>query len=414
MNYRDIRTLLAIATLLTTIAFSEDDPERSTRDYILNGKVMDSDDNWLNDAEVLLSPIGAKTTTDPNGDFSLPFTISKPLKPNKRGFIASLTIRKEGHNDKIIRIKSPDFFPEAKPLVAKLTPIAVDESIIGFTTEIDLANAAMTGKGKGTEAEFHVYIPESVETLRAALYLSRHGIGNVTHPVLQKFAEEESVALVGMYGAPVQRGVKSVDVLDEHIQKLAELSGHPELPKVPIMTFGHSNGTGFATCWPSQRPEQVIAWVSFRPGFTKYLQFPNLEQVPAMVLCGSVDKYFLNSRQDEVVKDLRKTRQAAISMMLESGVGHGPADQDSNWEFLVEFYKAAMQARLGPDGKLKPVTIEEGWLGAAYDVEKGGRQLLDIAPYAEFEGEKSTANWFPGEAFAKIWQSYGNAEPVKR
>ena len=413
MKKRSLLIFLAIATLLAPLAFAESDAENSTGEFILSGKVMDTDDNWLNDAEILLDPVGVKTTTDPNGDFSLKFTLARPLKPNKRGFIARVTVRKEGHDDRIIRVKSMDFFSAAKPLVAKLKPVAVEESIIGFTVEMDMANAAMTGKGKAAEAEFHVYIPESVGKVKAALYLSRHGIGNVTHPVLQKFAEEESVALVGMYGAPVQRGVKSVDILDEHMRKLAELSGHPELPEAPIMTFGHSNGTGFATCWPSQRPEQVIAWVSFRPGFTNYLQFPNLEKIPAMVLCGSVDKYFLNSRQDEVVKDLRKTRQAAISTMLESGVGHGPADHDRNWEFLVEFYKAAMKLRLGANGKLKPVVIDEGWLGETYDVEKGGRQLLDIAPYAEFKGDKSTANWFPGEAFAKVWQSYGKTEPVK-
>lgn len=42
--------------------------------------------------------------------------------------------------NKVLRIKSPDFFSKAEPFVAKLAPIAVEESIIGFTTRIDWAD----------------------------------------------------------------------------------------------------------------------------------------------------------------------------------------------------------------------------------------------------------------------------------
>ena len=41
-------------------------------------------------------------------------------------------------------------------------------------------------------------------------------------------------------------------------------------------------------------------------------------------------------------------------------------------------------------------------------------QLLGVAPYTEFKGDKSTASWFPDEEFAKVWQRYGQEEPVKR
>ena len=383
-----------------------------TKSYTLKGKVMDSDDNWLNDVRVFSKPLGISTQSDPNGNFSVTFSLDKELKPNKKGVITFLVCQKEGHIDKRIAIKSMDFFNREKALTVKLQPKKIDPAITGFTTEMKHSKP-IVGNRKGTKAEFHVYIPESVKKVKAAFYISRHGMGTLESPVLRKFAEEEQVALVGMLGDPVQRGVTNVSLVDEHIKKLAELSGHPELTDAPIMTFGHSNGTGFAASWPRDRPEKVIAWVSFHPGFSDYLQFPNTEKVPCMVMLGTVDKYLLNSRQDKVVAKMRSTRNAAMCSMMEGGVGHGPVNSEAVWTFITKFLKASMQSRLLDDGSLKPVNIESGFLGDIYNFEKGGQQLLNVLPYNDFKGDKSTANWFPNKTFAEAWQVYGNTKQKK-
>jgi len=274
------------------------------------------------------------------------------------------------------------------------------------TTEFNEFTAEMDGE----TARFQVYIPASVEHVKAAFYISQHGQGDITHPVLHQFAKDENLALVGFFGDPVQRGVADVSVLDEHIATLADLSEHPELPDAPIMTFGHSNGTGFAACWPRDRTDQVICWTSFHPGFTGYLQYANTEFVPALVMCGELDDYFLRSRQDITVAAMRSTRNAAMAMMLEGGMSHSMPYKDDTWTFIVEFCKAAMRIRLNGDGTLNPVDIEAGWLGEQYDVETGGRQLLDVAPYADFTGDPSTANWLADQTFAEHWESYGSTE----
>lgn len=385
----------------------------ATGSYVLQGKVMDTDDNWLNDAKLTLMPLKAATYTDANGEYVLEFEITKPLKPNKRKNIATLVVERSGHITKKIPIKSMQFFNASMPVEVKLSPQPVDSRLTGFTVQMDPKNSII-GRSTGTDASFYVYIPESVKKVKAAFYLSMHGIGNIKTPILQKFAEEEQLALVGMNGDPIKRGITSVALIEEHIEKLAELSGHPELADAPIMTFGHSNGTGFAASFPRDWPERTIAWIAFHPGFNGYIQFPNTDQVPAMVMCGSIDKYFLNARQDKVVATMRKDRNAPMSVMVEGGVGHGPADAVSTWAFIIEFLKASMRVRLNADGTLKPVEIEQGWLGASYDLEQGGRQLLEVAPYAEFNGDQSIANWLPDAEFAKIWQAYGATQPVKK
>jgi hypothetical protein len=107
---------------------------------------------------------------------------------------------------------------------------------------------------------------------------------------------------------------------------------------------------------------------------------------------------------------MRKTRNAAMNAMLEGDIGHGPADHGATWVFITEYLKAAMRVRLNDDGSVKPINIQSGWLGEIYDFEKGGRQELAIAPYGKFKGDKSTANWFPDEEFAKAWQVYGKTK----
>ena len=271
---------------------------------------------------------------------------------------------------------------------------------------------------KADKAEFHVYIPKSVKKVKAAFYISRHGIGSHSFgsPVLRKFAKDEDVALVGFNGNPVQRGLFPVSLLDPHIKRLADLSKHPELTEVPFFTFGHSNGSGFSGGLASQRPEKVIAWVSFHSGYSNYLQFPNTEKVPALVMHGTRDVWFQRHSQHKAVHTMRTKRDAAMCLMMEGSVGHGPVNSETTWEFIVDFCKSAMRIRLNNDGSLKPVDIKSGWLGTVYDFKTQGEQRLNIAPYKDFKGDKSSANWLPDEEFAILWQKYGatKADPKNK
>ena len=367
------------------------------KSYTLSGLVTDESDNWINEAIVTLEPIGINVLSDANGNFLLEVD---PKKLKNSTF--NLQAEKVGYLTAKISIDSLDIVEGIQGIVLKMESNPIDSDIIGFTVEME-----PSGNFAGTLAQFHVFVPESADTIKAALYISRHGMGNISNAVLQQFAEEERVALVGMFGDPVQRGVDDVAVLDVFIDSLSKLSGHPELSNVPVMTFGHSNGTGFSASWPRDRPDRTIAWVSYHPGFSNYLQYTNTEKVPSMVMLGSIDKYLLRSRQDTVVAHMRKTRNAAMCAMMEGGIGHGPSDVDATWAFITEFYKSAMRLRLADDGTLKPIQIDHGWLGEIYNFEEGGRQLLDIASYENFTDGWLSANWFPDEEFARHWQCYG-------
>ncbi len=259
---------------------------------------------------------------------------------------------------------------------------------------------------------FQAYVPKHAKKLKAVFLLTRHGIGSIDQPRLRAFADKDNVALVAVKGNPIQRGFYPVNILDEYFQRLGRMLSRPELATLPVITFGHSNGTGFAGIFPSQRPDRVIAWISYHSGAAFHLQFPGMEKVPGLVMHGLADPFFGNG-QEQTVQALRQGRNAAIAMVLEPNVGHFPVDKDQNatWDFVVSFCEAAFRIRLNDDGTLKPVVIEDGWLGGNYDRAKGGQQELAIAPYHEFRGDRSKANWLPDELFAKTWQLYEETDP---
>jgi len=196
------------------------------------------------------------------------------------------------------------------------------------------------------------------------------------------------------------------------MKELGKAVGHPELPTLPVLLFSHSNGTGHASAYASSRPGRVIAWISYHSGFGWQLLLPNLEQSTGLIMHGQLDEWFKNG-QEAAFQHLRAARNAAVTMMVEGNVGHGPVDLDATWEFIVAYCSACMRLRLGGDRGLRAVVSSEGWLGACYNRAVGGHQLLEVAPVGNFPHRPSAASWLPDGVFASVWQNYGTTDPGK-
>lgn len=438
------RTILLLGILLVTplakpFANAVDvSAQRSA--YVLQGCLTDAEAKPLADVRVGLRSTALVTQTDATGHFTLSFSPPLPLVPDKDKAYAALELDKEGYLGRTVLFK--DLITFEQPVNEKLEPNPLTEDRAEYSRRMSMdytfplntpgvkfsSNSpdisagewerffstmdARKKDGATERVNFQAYIPKGASKLKAMFLLTRHGIGSVDHPKLREFADRNAIALVGLLGNPVQRGFYPVSVIDEDIQRLGDLLHHPELSKLPLISFGHSNGTGFAGIFPSQRPDRVIAWVSYHSGTAFHLQFPGVEKVPGLALHGNLDP-FLKNGQEETIKNLRKNRNAAVAMMLEGNVEHAPVDkgQSATWDFIFAFCEAAMRTRLNSDGTLKPVVIEDGWLGANYDRAQGGQQDLAIAPYTEVKGDKSVANWLPDQKFAEVWKTYGKTDP---
>ena len=408
-------------------------------EYVLKGHILDRQEQPLAGVRVGFRSAGVATETDAKGEFSLtlPLKPGQVLKKDNTNTYEAVELDKEGHMGRTVDIKDLGFFDQR--LTEKLLPypVTADRAELTLRMGLDITLPPITtGKefslitpeqwqkwlagmgdrkradGRTEQVVVQAYIPVGVAELKAMFLLTRHGIGSIDHPRLRDFANRNGVALVGVKGNPVQRGFYPVDLLDEPIARLGQMLKHPELETLPVISFGHSNGTGFAGILASQRPGRVLAWISYHSGAAFHLQFPGVEKVPGLVMHGLIDPFFKNG-QEPTVKRLRQERNAALAMMLEANVAHGPADRDQNatWDFIAAFSEAALRTRLAADGTVRPVVIEQGWLGATYDRVQGGQQELAIAPYAAFQGDKSTASWLPDQTFAETWQRYGQTDP---
>lgn len=440
MNYQLSHLSQIRLLLLATAVFCLSSAVASAIDYQLSGTISDPSDNLLPGVRVALKNAQVETQTDGNGEFTLSFTAEQELVKDQYGNYDKLDLDKEGFIGRTILIRNLSIFNQ--PLHETIEPNPIGEDNVGFSVRMSMDNVipgymraepdfalkpledweaffaayeTREPSGQLERATFHAYVPAGVEHLKAAFLISRHGMGTIDHPKLRSFADKHGIALVGILGDPVQRGIYPVDLLDEHLTTLGDMIGHPELATVPVFTFGHSNGTGFSGIIAAERPDRVIAWISYHSGASFHLQFPGSELVPCLAMHGNIDN-FANNGQEQTIKNLRQERNAAVGLMMEAYVGHGPVDEGQNatWDFIIAYCEAAMRTRLNEDGSLRPVVIEDGWLGAHYDRAKGGMQALEIAPYAEFSGDQSTANWFPDELFARAWQRYGLVDPRKR
>jgi hypothetical protein len=120
-----------------------------------------------------------------------------------------------------------------------------------------------------------------------------------------------------------------------------------------------------------------------------------------------------------------------MHMIVEADGPHWPTDPTFN--IMLAFLKSAFLVRVPPDadprkGRVKLVELPEkgGWLGRnldgnrvrladrwAWEKEVVVKQKLDIAPYEEFAGDRTTASWFPTEDYARKWQEFCLTAAVK-
>lgn len=383
---------------------------------IVIGNVQDSSSNNLPDVIVQVAGPENQTVTDDNGDFTLEIGKSTPVTIHfhKQGYISvvkdsmksgarvCVKLQPVANDDGLVRCSEPVSMTHALTWLRSKDPEMLD-SKVDEKKFIEMVNRY--GMAEEKSVEFRIRLPEGDGEIKALFLISEHGVGKYLMESCStwEFADQNSLALVGVLGDPVQRGIYPNSFLDGMLAKIGGQLNCSELATVPVLTFGHSNGTGFSAFYAASNPDRTVGWISYHSGGCWHLEFPGIESVPGLVMHGLKDKFFQG--QEQTVDMLRSKRNAAVCMTMEPFVSHWPADREATYNFIYEFCEACLRIRMNDNG-LKPVDIKSGWLGARYDNSKGGAQKLEVAPYADFKGEKNTANWLPDETFARIWQAY--------
>ena len=272
--------------------------------------------------------------------------------------------------------------------------------------------------------------PQNTAVIKGLFIFVFHGAGQdfAEYDEMRALATQISCAVVGFdkfYGYPGNAEVPS-SVLSNALKELAAVSAHPEVAHAPIFTFGHSNGTAFSAGFASKEPDRIFGWMAFKSAYGAQFSFPSIYRMPGLIISGETDESYF-SDQLATVRHLRHEHHALMHMIVEPGVGHGPR-KPSSYTILMAFMKTAFQVRVPADadprqGPVKLIELQEsqGWLGQtldgarvkpALDVKRDWeqpidvRRMLEIAPYADYPGDKGYASWLPTEEYARKWQQF--------
>jgi len=208
--------------------------------------------------------------------------------------------------------------------------------------------------------------------------------------------------------------------LQKVLDDLAKVSGYHELSVAPLMFVGHSAGGPPAKGLAIRMAPRCFGLVQYRggPPWGGEAVAPG---VPTLMMIGQFDEFGRMMRNEagretwEGSRDGMAAFRAAderhlSSVVVEPGAGHF-AWSDRNAAYLALFIAKAAAARIPetwPIDATNPVALREvdpksGWL-TDLTIKTAGE--FASAPYAEYKGDKTKANWHFDRELAEATVAY--------
>ena len=303
-----------------------------------------------------------------------------------------------------------------------------------------LTEAKKVNAKESKDIEFHIWLPEGVDTVKGLMVMHEHGMVE-TLANLETFrntlAEMDmgymSISETKPEGIPdgtpgyfVMKDFQDPEactrwVLNE-IAGFAESTGHPELVNAPLMTIGHSNGNQFAAGLAAQLPERMLGVVLYKPALPRQYELDALAGIPTMLIEGELDDAYGAGLHGhfEAVQRMRQ-KGALIGYTVDPNAGHGWKDRKSN-SIVYPFMQAAYSLRMPADadpaaGAVTLNTVEEadGYIGTIKTTtldELIKPDNKDPWPDKTYAGtyvpyaEAAHGVWLPTETFAKQWAEF--------
>ena len=264
------------------------------------------------------------------------------------------------------------------------------------------------------KAEFRLWHPADVETVRAVLVLvpgsNGDGRGQVGDARWRELAGKHDLALLGVrmtdkpheqmfIEAYVDVSKGSGDALLQALDMFAAQSGHVELATAPLLFWGMSAGGQFNYEFALWKPERVLAFIVNKGGIYYSAQASKAAQeVPGMFFIGETD---LGYRNDIIagIFAINRRSGALWALAVEPGVSHAVAGSK---EMAAQFFDAVIPLRLPaatePDlaPKLRALDRDAGFIGDP--------KTRELHPAAEAPPTTYPTSWLPTEALAKAWR----------
>lgn len=292
-----------------------------------------------------------------------------------------------------------------------------------------------TGEAKYISADYRLWIPNGVETVRG-LIVRQHGCSGSAASELglayandlqwQALAIKHQLAILGSkyptdYNdkstndpcanwAVIDRG--SEEALFKALRDFAQNSRHPELAtKLPWVLWGHSGGADWAIQMLQKYPERTIALVVMRCGaalisYPKPSELltsninPAILQVPVLFALGE------KGSSKDVVYECIDIPKQVFSRFKKAGALWAIAEEADEGHFSTEtrllaipYLDSILTSRLATDGtELRQMDEANGWLANSSD--------HSISAISQYKGNPLEASWLPNQETSYKWQEY--------
>jgi hypothetical protein len=304
-----------------------------------------------------------------------------------------------------------------KPLILRLVLIWTLSLLPLSAAEDIILRTATDG------VEINLWIPAGVKTLRGAIVdPANPRVGgdpkNSSVSAWEETFRNLDCGHVGMILQDMNRGNRPTilhKALVAALKEFAGKSGHPEIQNMPLCFSGMSRGGGWAVSTAFKMPERAVAYGNVVCWIADSKAADETLQIPGLFIIGSVPDGF--KMLDAIPKDYEPGRQrgALWALAIQWGAAHDWHNADA---LLLPFLDAMFRARVPAEATareaavtLKPVKLEDGWLGDRASIES---HFATIAPWAEYKGDKSAASWLPNRSIACIWRAFESKNPPVR
>ena len=216
---------------------------------------------------------------------------------------------------------------------------------------------------------------------------------------LRALARSAHVALLGAKTTGMTNSAASDDALFAALTTALETSGQSGIADMPVLVFGLSGGAPEAAGLVSRHPERAIALIVRVPTAVAALTTPEQLAVPTFVMQAELDIVRVNTAVQATFADNR-SRGGLWALSVEPGVEHEEASSRGNGAAIGWIGNAlALRLSATPGEPLIPLDQVSGWLG--------NQATLEIAPWSDYPGDRSTASWLPSETAATSWKLLG-------
>ncbi|MEL7336046.1 MAG: sialate O-acetylesterase, partial [Planctomycetota bacterium] len=291
--------------------------------------------------------------------------------------------------------------------------------------------------------QYTIWIPPNVNLLRGVI-VHQHGcgVGSCRSGLTGAFdlhwqalaANHDCALMAATYEQPLDADCRAwcdprngSDVtFRQSLREFADVSGHPELSRVPWALWGHSGGGYWSGVMLTMHPDRVAAaWLqSGTPRLgpdesapnDKVVTLPESRIEAPVMLCLGTEEGFgkTNGRFSSVWPRSKQWFSALRQQGTPTSLAVDPLSSHQCGEqryLAIPWFDACLKLRLPlqPGEPMPPMPTGSHWLAP---VMQPPNTATAASPAKSFRGDVHLSVWLPSEAVANLWTQFSKGQPI--